>query len=223
MQYTMKHVNQTPAIAEIYKKVFGYREVGFFVEFGVGQTIGFASNTGFLADIGWEGLYFEPHPAYYEEARKRHAENNVKIFNFGVGSKYEKTTLYPGDTCRKDVHETFLNLGWLPNDYLKNYGEHVVEIRPTMESLEMANCPAEYDILSIDVEGYELPIVQSYNFNQFRPKLVIIELRDSDAKFPVDQRKESVECHKIMLKNNYKLIFKDQLNAFYLDEREINQ
>ena len=222
MKYHPKVENQTPQITEIYEKVFGYKESGFFVEFGVGQTIGFGSNTDFLADIGWEGLYYEPHPEYFKEALERHKDNNVKIFNFGVGEKYEETVLYPGDSCRKDVHETFLKLGWLPRDYLKNYGHHMVIIRPATESLQLAKCPPEYDLLSIDVEGYELPVVKNYNFDLFRPRLVVIELRDMDPKFPLDQRAESVECHNILLNNDYKIIFKDTLNAFYLDGRGRN-
>jgi len=57
---------QIPRLDEIYLKNFGYKTDGTFVEIGAydGHSI---SNTSFLADIGWKGIYVEPVKEYYEK------------------------------------------------------------------------------------------------------------------------------------------------------------
>tara|TARA_R100000664_G_C2759374_1_gene149073 strand:- start:6152 stop:6823 length:672 start_codon:yes stop_codon:yes gene_type:complete len=223
MNYKTNHINQTPEITDIYRDTIGYKTDGFFVEFGVGHTIGCGSNTGFLADLGWNGLYFEPHVEYYNEALQRHKNNDVKIYNYGVGSTHQNTMIYPGDTCFPEVHETFKSFGWLPKDYLENYKTHMVTIKPVLEALEETGCPNRFDLLSVDVEGYELEIIKSMDFNKFRPKLIVIELRDLDMKFPLAQRKESQECANIISIADYNMFFRDKLNAFFVDLREVDK
>jgi hypothetical protein len=96
--YPLKN-NQSPWLEEIYLRELGYKENGFFVEIGVGHSFFpewdiynntgdlCTSNTGPLADIGWEGILVEPHPFYYQECKKRHEGNNVKIVNCAAGSE----------------------------------------------------------------------------------------------------------------------------------------
>ena len=43
------------------------------------------SNTSFLADQGWRGVYVEPIPRYFWRMKLRHAFNNVKGENVGIG------------------------------------------------------------------------------------------------------------------------------------------
>jgi len=219
-QPKLKGSDQTPELPEIYLDILGYKEDGFFVEFGVGQTIGYASNTGFLADIGWSGLYYEPHKDYYNEALVRHKDNNVKIFNYGVGPFHEEVTMLPGDTVRQVTHKEYCRLGWLSDEYIENYNKHTVMLKPVEEALWEGACPAKYDILSIDVEGYELPILKSYKFDLFRPKLIVIELRDTNFSFHPAVRRESAMCVNILRNNEYKILFKDQLNTVFIDSGE---
>jgi FkbM family methyltransferase len=215
--YKAPLLTQTPELPRIYEEVFGYRNYGFFVEIGVGHTINCGSNTDFLADLGWEGLYFEPHPDYYKEALKRHLSNSVKIYNVGLGSEYRETVLLPGDTCFQHWHESFDRLGWLPPQYKSEYGSPEIKIIPVNEALKSAQCPSSFDLLSIDVEGYELNILTSYNFNTYRPRLVIVELRDLSPAFTSQQRLESAECVSVIQANGYRMIFRDELNAVFLD------
>src|SRR5947209_8265810 len=75
---------QIPMLADIYMQHFGYKTNGTFVEVGAydGESI---SNTVFLADIGWEGVYVEPIPEHARQAEIRHAGNDVKVFTVAAG------------------------------------------------------------------------------------------------------------------------------------------
>ena len=37
------------------------------------------------------------------------------------------------------------------------------------------------DILSIDVEGFELKVLKGLNFNKYKPKIIIVEFLDLEA------------------------------------------
>lgn len=211
----------------IYNQHLPYKTDGFFIEIGTGGTMppATASNTGDFADMGWHGAYFDPHSGYCEEAKIRHKKNlsRIKVLNYGVGDKEEVLQLYPGDTLREDVNAHYDSLGWLDSckvhgsNYKKNYGTHFAKIITPNQALEMAECPLSYDVLSVDVEGYELKIISNYNFNRYRPKLVVIELRVDNRAFPEPFQHEGREVVKIMLKNGYKVIHKDCANQWFLD------
>jgi hypothetical protein len=59
---------------------------GFFIEVGAFDGESF-SNTSWLADIGWKGMYIEPILEYADRCRSRHSKNNVTVINCAVGAK----------------------------------------------------------------------------------------------------------------------------------------
>ena len=57
LKYTLSHMSaqQINGLDRMYNHVFKYKTDGFFVELGVGECKGKASNTADLADLGWQG------------------------------------------------------------------------------------------------------------------------------------------------------------------------
>ena len=84
MRYKLPHDCQIPNLDKIYYKYFGEISTGFFVEVGAfdGESV---SNTSFLADSGWKGIYIEPILDYYIQCSNRHQKNNVIVSNLSVG------------------------------------------------------------------------------------------------------------------------------------------
>lgn len=58
---------QIPHCAAIFEELFGLKRDGFFVEAGAYDGESF-SNTSFLADIGWRGVYVEPVVEFFGSA-----------------------------------------------------------------------------------------------------------------------------------------------------------
>lgn len=46
--------------------------------------------------------------------------------------------------------------------------------------LDEKNIDVEIDFLSLDTEGYELPILQGLNLDKYRPKYLLIEIYRND-------------------------------------------
>jgi hypothetical protein len=54
-----------------------------------------ASNTCFLADLGWRGIYVEPVPEYAERYAGRHGHNpNITVVSTAVGEDEGTTELH---------------------------------------------------------------------------------------------------------------------------------
>lgn len=219
--------------SKLYNEHLPYKANGFFVEIGVGGSLPpNASNTADLADLGWSGLYFEPHPTYHAEAVKRHESNSerVKVVNVGIGDVNETKVILPGDTFLEDVNAHYDRLGWLDycnvhgNQYKEKYGAPECEIKNVMQALEENDCPMRYDLLSIDVEGYEQRIVNAYNFNKFRPTIVILELRNNNpSSFNANTEtgknlvQQGISVTNQMIANGYTVIHSDVANTWFKD------
>ena len=76
---------QVVGLEGLLSRVFGPSHIsGSFVEFG-GYDGHSHSNTCFLADLGWRGLYLEPVPAAVLQAIARHWINDVRVLRVAVG------------------------------------------------------------------------------------------------------------------------------------------
>src|SRR5471032_2499694 len=69
---------QIPGLRRKYGELGLNPRAGIFVEIGAFDGEAF-SNTSFLADQGWRGLYVEPIPEYCRRTRQRHFLNDVSI------------------------------------------------------------------------------------------------------------------------------------------------
>jgi len=67
------------------------------------------------------------------------------------------------------------------------------------------------DFLSVDVEGYDLPVLESNNWNTYRPKVVLVEL--------LNRSMEKLKSDPVVLfleKKNYQLFAKACQTAFFV-------
>ena len=223
-RYALSHMDmqQIRGLDRVYNHVFPYKQDGFFIELGVGECMGKASNTADLADLGWKGIYVEPHPSHYNECVKRHKDNDVKCFQCCAGSTHGELELH-GDTTFKNVFEAFDKLGWYPPPGDKPgtlMPPITVKQKPIAEILSEGQCPKKYDLFSLDVEGAELTILGVYDFNKYRPQLILLETRHHDPHFVhnfPDMVKDSIQCVDIVEKNSYREVYRDHTNSIFID------
>ena len=67
------------------------------------------------------------------------------------------------------------------------------------------------NFLKIDVEGFEKSVIESNDWNKYRPWLVLVE-----ATLPNSQIESYEDWEKIILEANYQFVYADGLNRFYL-------
>jgi FkbM family methyltransferase len=68
-----------------------------------------------------------------------------------------------------------------------------LQIRRVSDILGLHGAPADFELLSIDVEGHDFRALRSAQLDRYRPKLIIIELHDIDLG-QIDQHDVTKYC-----------------------------
>jgi FkbM family methyltransferase len=134
-----------------------------------------ASNTYLLHQSGGHGVLVEPNPAYH--ARLRRYRPNDVLVEAGVGITDDKSADYY--VIRDAPMRNTFSKGDV--EYLrKRAGREVVERVMKMPLIALNRLIAEKlgaapDLLSTDVEGLDLAILQTLDFQKYRPAVIIAE------------------------------------------------
>lgn len=218
--YSFSVPNQSPWLVDTYNEYLGFKTDGFLVEIGVGHTLTgvdhifegtlenlsniqrIGNNTADLLDLGWSGIYIEPVIEFCEEAKIAHANNldRLSIINLGASDVDEELAF--------NINDTFL-----PNDFDSRgypWVKRMMRLAPTSVILEDNNCPPEFDLMSIDVEGFEDRVLRGLDFQKHRPHLMIIEINIVN----IDQINAIIPSY-------YQMVRNDSLNAVWIDTERL--
>lgn len=155
---------------------------GYFVEAGANDGYK-QSNTYYFERIrGWKGVLVEPVPWLAEECRLNRPGSRVfanALVPFGhpatIALDYSDLTSSVsgafGDEDRRQRHQAHgieVQPGTRPR---------VLEVpaRPLQTVLDEAGAPADFDLLSLDVEGFEPAVLDGLDLTRFRPRYILIE------------------------------------------------
>jgi FkbM family methyltransferase len=156
--------------SQIYQDLFvlmflGFKEDGYFVEFGATDGLRFSNTYLLEKKYGWKGVLVEPakiwQSSLFENRRCKidtrcvWAESN-KLLMFNETTIGELSTLqYLSD---RDMHA----------DARKSGNHYYVETVSLNDLLKEHNSPDFIDYLSIDTEGSEFEILSTLNFDKYR-------------------------------------------------------
>lgn len=149
----------------------GKRANGFYIDVGANDPVQL-SNTKRFYDRGWTGINIEPHPVKYDKlARAR--PNDINL-NMGAGPKngvmqywaFESDTISTFD--EKNAHIAMC----------KNKVESTQMIMvKRLDAIIEKHAPSRHiDFMSIDVEGFELAVLEGNDWSKFRPELLVMEI-----------------------------------------------
>jgi FkbM family methyltransferase len=145
---------------------------GFYVDVGAHHPKRF-SNTQLLYLLGWRGLNIEPMPGtakLFERHRKRDVnlefaisnENNQRPYSLFDEGAYNSIE----DNSVRSVADGGPRL----------LRKALVQTKRLDDVLNQHLIPGtEIDLLSIDVEGHELQVLESNNWVKHKPKLIVVE------------------------------------------------
>lgn len=160
----------------ILRRLFERQERGFYVDVGAHHPFRF-STTCYFHRRGWRGLNIDPNPeAIAAFARARPADTNVCV---GVSDM-------TGDLSFHFFNEPALNTfdADLAAERAQLPGYRLLETR-TVPVRRLNDLLATYlppgqgiDFLSIDVEGMDLPVLRSNDWNRFRPHFLLVEAHE---------------------------------------------
>ena len=153
-------------------RYFGYSGPGFYVDVGAHHPYRF-SNTQLFYEQGWRGINIDAMPGSMKPFRRsRPRDVNLEI---GIGEApatarffvFNETALNTFDEATARKHE-------IPPWRI----EQVVEVRiEPLRDVLAAHLPEgqAIDFLSIDVEGRDLEVLRSNDWDKYRPKVVLAE------------------------------------------------
>ncbi len=215
--YQLASSCQIPNLQHLYKLFLGYKTDGYFVEVGAydGEYV---SNTSGLADLGWQGIYIEPVEQYFKACLNRHSNNSVRVIHCAAGNKEAEIEIYVGGPLSSMSAETVAR--FQDFDWAKGFhnGQKEKVMQSTLDDILIRNnAPIGFDILSVDVEGYELNVFQGFSINKWKPKMIIVELHDNNYVYP-HQWSECDQIDQFLRDAEYRIIYKDYSNTIFISK-----
>lgn len=169
------------------------------------------SNTALLYELGCRGVNVEPNPHLFANFLEMRPED--QNLNIGVSFKEGMLDFYMIDDF--SGRNTFDRQTAL--EFVADHPAFTIQsIKPievwSLETLIEKIGGTFPDFLSIDVEGLDLPILKSYDFNKTRPKVICAEYISGGSSNVHLEIKETLNSC------GYFLYFKTVGNAFYVHE-----
>jgi FkbM family methyltransferase len=149
-----------------------FKENGFFVEFGAAGGVE-DSNTYLLEEgFGWRGILAEPARVFHDRLR---ANRRAQISTKCVWRESKKLVTF--NETNWAYHSTIDSFSAHDSFAARRKAGHTydVETISLMDLLAEFSAPAEIDYLSIDTEGTELDILESFDFTRYRISVITCE------------------------------------------------
>lgn len=180
---------------------------GFFVDVGAHHPSRF-SNTNYFYKKGWRGINIEPTPGAikaFNISRKRDINLNI-----GISGIKDKLTFYCFNEPALNGFSKEISEERNTSKKYKIIKEVEVETSPLADVLDK-NLPAnqQIDFLTIDVEGLDLQVLKSNNWDKYKPAYILVEDR-----IEFDNLANS-EVYTYLKKQGYQLVAKTLRTLFF--------
>lgn len=184
-------------------KLINNRVPGAYVDVGCWHPVK-ASNTYYFSLRGWKGICIDPNPELKLLYQRFRPKDN--FINAGIGESNLTLEYYM-------LEESSMNTFSL--DFIKKHHLEATVLKKikiplfSLEEILDKNLDPNdrLDFFDIDVEGYDLEVLKTNNWEKYRPKVIIIE---SDVSIQNDINSEIVNY---LETKNYRLIGKSIING----------
>jgi FkbM family methyltransferase len=195
----------------------GEKVDGKYVEVGAYDGI-FVSNTWGLAEKGWYGILVEPIPRLAQLCRENYADKpKVKVIETAVGPPgMGEVSLYLAGTLTTANFDTFTeysHIDWAVNSLTEK--KTSVPCSTLDEILNSQQVAPDFELLVVDVEGYETEVFEGFDLQRFRPKMMIVELTDTHPDLASTSHKDAA-LSTLILNNGYRIVYKDAINTVFV-------
>jgi FkbM family methyltransferase len=199
----------------ILRRLFENQATGFYVDVGAHHPKRF-SNTYFFYKKGWRGINIDAMPNSMNLFNKIRARDiNIEK---PVSDEKQVLTYYA-------FNESALN-GFSKelSEERDGKGTYFIEFTKDIETVTLekildSNLPEnqQIDFLSIDVEGLDLIVLKSNNFDKYKPKVILIEVLGS--------RLSDIESNEITsyLRNKEYVVYAKAVNTVIFIQQEFHE
>ena len=157
---------------------FDYR--GIMIEVGAGP-VNFISNSQHFRETGWRTICYDPNPVFVQQHIEAGSEcYPIAISNFTGTSQFTIVDTGHWKPEYEGISYSAINLRY-PGEYLTQQ-EITVKVDTLNNELSRLNID-HIDILCVDVEGWELEVIEGFNIEKYQPRIIVLENYTHDPKY----------------------------------------
>lgn len=192
----------------ILSRIFGSRSSGFYVDVGAHHPLRF-SNTYHFYQKGWSGINLEPNPDTFKLFKKfRPKDINL---NYGIAENKNTLEYFMFDEPALNTFDAQMLKSRLQNTNYKHINTiHINVLRLEDVFNDVLPVNQDIDFLTIDVEGLDLDVLKSNNWEKYRPHWVLVEQLNLHTVEHLD-----FDIHIFMKSVGYSLFAKTYNTLFY--------
>lgn len=149
-----------------------FKRNGFFVEFGAMDGLIFSNSYLLEKSYAWNGIVAEPGKNYHTDLYKNRQciidtrciwknSNEKLIFNQTIEPEYSTLDIFNDSDHHKNKRQ--------------NGEKYEVDTISLIDLLDEHKAPKEIDYLSIDTEGSEYSILENFDFDKYKIKIITCE------------------------------------------------
>lgn len=209
---------QIPHLSFLYERYLGSRSDGRFVEVGAYDGYSF-SNTSCLATAGWHGVYVEPVEEFATRCRDRYADNpRIEVVHAAIGATEGPLVVNVAgslSTANPELLTEYERTWWARASTAERSTVTVPQL--TLDRLlESRSTPPGFDLLVVDVEGFEQQVFAGFDLDAWRPTMMIVELADAHPDL-VTTRSDDARLLLSIVDRGYVVAYKDSINTVFVE------
>ena len=187
------------------------QQPGIYVDVGAHHPTRF-SVTRHLYEAGWHGVNIDASPGFTELfAAARPLDINVECLVGAPGLRTFHRFVDPAySTLDSDVAAALQERG------VEKVGEEQIEVRSLSSILHEFLPPQSLGLLSIDVEGADLEVLQSHDFDAYPPERVLVECPVSVEDLP------ATDVHRFLASRGFKAMVLLKRSVLYQQVVEVS-
>jgi FkbM family methyltransferase len=208
---------QISYLSSLFEIFLGRKDDGVFVEIGANDGVS-CSNTWGLAVKGWRGFLVEAIPDFAAACARNHeSHRSVSVHQVAIGEiDGELVTFNIGGqltTANMDLKLEYQNTEWAKSIITSSQIQFRTMRLDTF--LEEQHVEEDFDVLVVDVEGFEAQVFAGFSIAKWHPKMVIVELTDTHPHLRTNSKSDALLGRKI-IKAGYEIVYKDCINTAFI-------
>jgi len=160
---------------------------GFFIEAGANDGLSQSNTALYEFEYNWTGLLIEPNAKKFFECKK--IRRNSIVENYALVSDNYTDEFISGNFNEDGYDESLMSMvydsgDWVDDELLKhksNIFDRLIEVpATTLNKLLIKHDIKKIDFISLDVEGYEISVLNGFDIKKYKPNYIMIETTTFD-------------------------------------------